>query len=400
MARDGEPILSGSVDKLKIAPQESATLDLDIDMEEALREPGTLTLNLHYLLKRARPLRPAGEEIAYDQILLRDERPVLLEYTEGQVTYTEQPKQLVFSGTVSADGTAGERNTFWTIRFNKETGALSSYTLNRKEVLSGPLVPCFNRAPVENDLGAALPSEMRMWRNPQLKVRSYKVTPLENTSSLEVEYAPIDGKALIKVFYKIYPDGCVSVEESLRDAGNLAKAPDLFRFGMRFAMPARYEELDFYGLGPWENYIDRCSGAMLGRYHQKVSEQYHMGYVRTQESGTHTGLRFFRILDATGNGLEIASPNDFSASALPWSLSDLDVSAPEGDLESLNRNGQRGVARHPGQLQPGTQTYVHIDAIQAGVGCVDSWGAWPLEPYRVHAQERDFRFVLSPVLNL
>ena len=399
--RDGETVLSGSVEQLRVGPQETATLDLGIPMDDVLALPGTVTLTVRYFLKRERPLQAAGEEIAYDQLLLRDDRPVMLEYDAGRVVYTDMPvKLLIFSGTVSADGTAGERNTIWTVSFNKETGALVSYTLNRMELLTAPLMPCFDRAPVENDLGANFPATMKMWRNPDFRVRRFQVHPMENTGLVEVEYEPIDGKAAVSVFYRVYPDGSIWVEEKMTDAGGLANAPDLFRFGMRFAMPARYGELDFFGLGPWENYQDRCSGALLGRYRQKVADQYHKGYVRTQESGTHTGLRYFRILDAGGNGLEVASAADFSASALPWSLADLDVSAPEGDVPELNRNGQRGVPRHPSELRPGSQTYVHIDAIQAGVGGVDSWGAWPLERYRVHACEREFRFVISPVLNL
>ena len=262
------------------------------------------------------------------------------------------------------------------------------------------MMPCFNRAPVENDLGANFPATLQLWRKPSFQVESFTVTPQDNTYLVEVAFAPLDGKARVRVHYQVYPDGTLSVVESMEDAGGLSEAPDLFRFGMRFSMPERYGVVDFFGLGPWENYIDRRSAALLGRYTQKVADQYHKGYVRTQESGTHTGLRFFRILDDGGNGLEVASAADFSASALPYSLEDLDVSAPEGDSAQMNRNGQRGVARHPSALKPTHKTYVHVDAVQMGVGGVNSWGARPLEQYMVHAQPREFRFVLTPILNL
>ena len=217
---------------------------------------------------------------------------------------------------------------------------------------------------------------------------------------MEVQFAPIGGVAAVSVFYQIYADGSLSVVESLSDAGGLSEAPDLFRFGMRFAMPASFDRLDFFGLGPWENYADRCSAALLGRYHQRVADQYHYGYARTQESGTHTGLRYFRVLDAAGNGLQVAAPDNFSASALPYSLEDLDVAAPENDSPEFNRNGQHGVSRHPQELPVSRATYVHVDAVQMGVGGVQSWGALPLPAYRLPAQEREFRFVLSPILNL
>ena len=95
----------------------------------------------------------------------------------------------------------------------------------------------------------------------------------------------------------------------------------------------------------------------------------------------------------------MASPLDFSASALPYSLADLDVAAAEGDTPQKNRNGQYGVARHSLELKPSGNTYVHVDAVQMGVGGINSWGALPMEKYRLPAREREFRFILSPVLN-
>ena len=401
LASDGEAVLSGTVDKLSVKPQQTATLDLGIDSNYMEGLPGLVTLTVRYLLKEAWPLQPAGEEIAYDQLVLRDARPVLLDCDGGRIGFFDSSTSLVLSGERIAAGTsAAERKAVWTMTFDKRTGALSSYTLERKELLADPLVPCFNRAPVENDLGAALPTRQALWRNPSFQVQSFKVSPEEDTYLVEVQFVPIDGKAAVSVFYQVYSDGTLSVVESMADAGGLSSAPDLFRFGMRFSMPGEYDRLDFLGLGPWENYADRCSAALLGRYRQRVAEQYHYGYVRTQESGTHTGLRFFRVLDAGGNGFQVASALDFSASALPFSLEQLDVSAPEGDRLQTNHNGQRGVARHSLELQPSGRTHVHVDAVQMGLGGIDSWGRSAIEPYLLHPVPREFRFVLSPVVNL
>ncbi len=395
---DGEAVRSGVLEQLLVKPQESALVSLGVGPLEDL--PGTLTLTVRYVLKRAWPLLPAGSEIAYDQLLLRDVRPVLMEVEGGKVGVYDSSGTLVLSGTTDACGTAGERKAVWTASFNKKSGALNSYTLERKELLSAPLMPCFNRAPVENDLGAGLQYRQGLWRNPSFAVQDFKVTPQDGACLVEVTYAPIGGVAAVSVFYRVAADGSLSVVESLKDAGGLSAAPDLFRFGMRFAMPESYDTVDFFGLGPWENYCDRNSAALLGRYRQKVADQYHHGYVRTQESGTHTGLRFFRVLDVDGNGLEVESAVDFSASALPYSLEQLDVAAPEGDTNVKNRNGQYGIPRHSLELKPSGSTHVHVDAVQMGVGCINSWRALPLEPYRIHAEEREFRFVLRPVVNL
>lgn len=394
MEKDGEKVLSGVVPELKVGPQEKAKVSLG-NLE--IPAEGTVTLNVRYVLKKAWPLVPAGTQIAYDQILLADRRPVMVEPASGKTGIYQSDKSLILSGNLSASGLSSERGSVWTVTFDKASGAITSYTVGRKELLSRPLVPCFNRAPVENDLGALLPSRWSMWRNPEFKVSAFKVTGEGGSSLVEVEYEPIGGKAPLSVFYEVRADGSVSVVERMGDAPG---APDLFRFGMAFAMPGTFGELDFFGLGPWENYIDRCSGALLGRYRQKVAEQYHMGYVRTQESGTHTGLRFFRILDGAGNGLEVASEADFSASALPYSIEDLDVSAPEGDAPGTNANNQHGIPRHSLELVPSGLTHVHVDAIQMGVGSVNTWGAEPLDKYHIKPIAREFRFVLSPVVNL
>ena len=392
--KDGEKVLSGVVPVLDVKPQGSAVLNLGIGK---LPADGTLTLNVEYVLKTAWPLVPAGSRIAYSQILLRDSRPVLVEPEGGVIGCYDGAKSVVLTGNIGTEGLAAGRETVWTASFDKATGALSSYTLGRKEMLNAPVRPCFNRAPVENDLGAKLPSRYALWRNPEFKVKDFKLSQSGSSYLVEVVYEPIGGIVPLSLFYEVRPDGSISIVEHM---GAAQDAPDMFRFGLEFAMPGSFTELDFFGLGPWENYIDRNSAAVLGRFRQKVSEQYHTGYVRTQESGTHTGLRFFRVLDPAGNGIELASTQDFSASALPYSIDDLDVSKPEGDSPEINANGQRGIPRHSLELKPSGSTWIHADLVQMGVGGVNSWGKKPLEQYLLHPVEREFRLVLSPVLSL
>ena len=329
--------------------------------------------------------------------LLRDSRPVMVEPEGGVIGCYDGARSVVLSGNIGTEGLAAGRETVWTASFDKASGALTSYTLGRKEMLSAPVKPCFNRAPTENDLGATLPSRYALWRNPEFKVKDFNLSKAGSSCLVEVTFEPLGGIVPLSLFYEVRPDGSISIVERMAAA---PQAPDMFRFGLEFAMPGTFSELDFFGLGPWENYIDRSSAAVLGRFRQSVSEQYHMGYVRTQESGTHTGLRFFRVLDAMGNGIELASAEDFSASALPYSVDDLDVSKPEGDSPELNANGQRGVPRHSLELKPSGSTWVHADLVQMGVGGVDSWGRKPLEQYLLHPVEREFRLVLSPILNM
>jgi len=366
--KDGEKILSGCVPTLQAGPQETTMVNLGIG---DLPKEGTLTLNVDYVLKKAWPLLPAGSRIAYAQFMLQDNRPMPAKTSGGEMGLSEDDGQLVLCGT-SGDGKS------WKATFEKASGALASYLFNGAEWLASPIKPCFNRAATENDLGCHAPSRMELWRNASFIAKSFTVSREGESHLVRVEFEPIGGMVPLSLTYSVSPNGSIGIQQHMEAAPN---APDMFRFGLRFAMPSKFSQLDFFGLGPWENYADRSSAALLGRYRQEVGEQYHFGYVRTQESGTHTGLRYFRILDNEGNGLELSSPLDFSASALSYSLEEL-----EALIHSL-------------ELGPSTSTWIHADAVQMGVGGVNSWGAAPLEPYLVHPVARDFTLTLTPVFN-
>ena len=208
--------------------------------------------------------------------------------------------------------------------------------------------------------------------------------------------------AAVSMSYKVYADGKIEGEESITDGGNLSKASILPRFGMEFAMPGNCSVFEFYGKGPFENYCDRNSAAVVGHYVQRVEDQYHWGYVRPQESGTKTELRWMKVTDDNGSGILVTSDVRFSASALPLGRRQIDMAIREyGEAEDGLRH------RHSLELKKaaceGTRslgkTYVNFDLIQMGLGCVNSWGQWPRNEYLIHAQPMQFRFILQPVYN-
>ena len=386
---DGTPVRTGVVENLDVAPQATRTLDLGIGR---LPEGKVLTLTVRYQLKVADPLLPAGHEVAYDQIVILDEPALPVgtpEPVKGVVKADETSSSFCFSGTVAREGTLSRRSATWEVAIDKKLGALTSYKVDGKEMVSAPMMPCFDRALIENDLGARFQRRFALWRNIDFQVASVTAEPVGNACQVNVEFAPVDGKARVKVAYLVDPNGKVAVSESMEDAGGLSEMQYLFRFGMRFAMPGQYSDLDFFGLGPWENYSDRCSAALLGRYRQRVEDQYHYGYARSQESGTHTGMRWLRIVDEAGAGLELSAPTPFSASALPFSLEDLDARVHSLELKAK---------AHENERSRGT-TYVHMDLAQMGVGGINSWGSWPLADYLLPAKPYDFVFTLSPVFD-
>ncbi len=402
---DGEAVLTGTVENVAADPGETAKLILPLTRKQAreiMELDGPSFINVSWRLKEKDGLLPAGTEVAYDQIAL----------DAGHADFFIDPyipdADPAYYDTIKCSDTGSEYIisgmhgcTQWKAVIDKSTGFLTSYSVGSHLLLSEPLTPEFARAPVENDMGARLyaSNAMGMWRYLTPELNSIDAKRCIKGYDITAVYKPIADKAGLTIEYRFTPDGTIRITQKMEDAGGLETLPDLFRFGMKFAMSKRYSTIDFYGKGPWENYCDRNSAALIGHYIQKVEDQYHYGYVRPQESGTHTGLRYLKILDDSGYGLEINSYDEFSASALPFSMRQLDC-MENGTPERENpTNQQVGEARHSMDLIPDGQTHVNLDLQQMGVGGVDSWGRWPLEQYRLKAVPRSFDFFVSPVIN-
>ncbi|MCQ2167645.1 MAG: DUF4981 domain-containing protein [Bacteroidales bacterium] len=357
---NGVKVLEGSVDGLDIEPQKSAEVKLGFSSSDLERYSGDLYLNVRYVLKKQDGILPAGTEVAFDQIPIRE------------VPQTVCPAELGWHRR--------------TIGFDEKTGALNSYKVDGRELLASPVMPCFGRAITENDFGAGFQKDMKPWLYPVFKLEGIDRA---SGNRVTVRYS-IENLADVNVVWTLEENGNIRVEESLVNVKE--GAPRMFRFGMEFDMPGEYSVLEFYGKGPFENYVDRQAAAMTGRYVQKVSEQYHLGYARPQESGTHTGMKWMRILNEDGFGLEILSEDKFSASALPFARRDIDLSVTGGS------RWDHGDQRHSLELKPDGKTHVNVDLKQMGLGCMDSWGAQPRPVYMIEAEPMNFSFVLRPVL--
>ena len=418
---DGKQVLNGYVTNLDVAPQQTATVSLGYDAEDIKDAAGVsdlsaadIYLNVNYLLKKADGLLPAGYKVAYDQIVINDAKIAEFDSSvpAGLPMYKNDGDCHEFSGLMTYEGTRSERSNAWKVIFDAQKGTIVSYSLGGKQMVSEPLMPCFGRALTENDLGAKQDKSVADWLYPEFKVEAFNVRAEANHYSIDVTYAPLNVKtknhdmkwincvANISLSFKVYADGTVAGVESLTDGGNLASAFLIPRFGMEFAMPGEYSVFEFYGKGPFENYCDRNSAAIVGHYVQRVEDQYHWGYVRPQESGTKTDIKWMKVTDDNGTGLMITSDAKFSASALPLSRRQLDMSITGGG----RREG--GDQRHSLELKKLAcenmrslgKTYVNFDLRQTGMACVNSWEALPRPEHRVKG-EQEFRFVIRPTDN-
>ncbi len=402
VAVDGYSVLSGCVPTLDAGPQQTVEVELGFDKDDILEAAGIddldshdVYLNVCYVLKRTDGILAAGTEVAYDQLTVNEtELKAFVNYS-GLPEYAEDSGMHIFSGNMDFTGSGNVRTTSWKAAFDGSTGSLVSYMLGGKELMDAPLEPCFARACTENDLGAGHEKRLDIWRSASLEVASFSVEKTDFCYRVNVEYAPIGEAAVVRMVYDVYADGAVAAREELSDAGKLASTRMLQRFGMQFAMPGEFSNLAFFGLGPHANYIDRASSAVMGHYVQRVEDQYHYGYVRPQESGTKTGIKWMKVMDDNGAGFEITADVRFSASALPFNWKEMDVKVlGNRQAHSLELKA----AAHENDRSEG-RTWVNFDLAQMGLACVNSWGAWPLEQHLVKAQPYQFNFVLRPVNN-
>jgi beta-galactosidase len=270
------------------------------------------------------------------------------------------------------------------ITIGKQSGLIDYIDMDGQPMLVDrqSVTPEFWRAPTDNDYGAWLQRRWAVWKSPQMKVT--KLTMEGNSVTADLDLPEVKGKLIMT--YTLQSDGCILVRQQLK-ADKEAKDMWLFRYGMQLQMPKRYNTIKYYGRGPNENYIDRNASEFLGFYENLVSKEYYP-YVRPQESGNHTDVRWFTVLAGqTKRGLTFVSSAPIECSALPYLLSDLDA----GPFRE-HKWGQ-----HSGDLTPRSLTQVHIQQRQMGLGCVNSWGAWPEKQYMLPYQDYDFSFFIKPV---
>ena len=377
---NGEVMQTGVVQNLNVAPQQTATLKLNLNTEKVC-PCKELLLNVTYKLKAAETLMPAGSTVAYDQLTIRPYTAKALELKNQKASNLDIVVPVIKDNDHNYLIVEGEN---FIIEFNKHNGYLSRYEADGMQLLNpgAQLTPNFWRAPTDNDYGAGLQHRYAVWKNPGLKLTSLKQSIENEQAIVQAEYEMKAVKGKLFLTYVINNEGAVKVTQKM-EAGKEEKVSDMFRFGMQMQMPENFNEVEYYGRGPVENYADRNHSTLIGKYRQTVAEQFYP-YIRPQETGTKTDLRWWRVLNISGNGLQFVGDAPFSASALNYSIESLD-------------DGVQKDQRHSPEVAKAPFTNLCIDKVQMGLGCVNSWGTLPLEKYRVPYQDYEFSFILTPV---
>lgn len=377
---NGDVVQTGTLTDLDVAPQQTATLRLPFSTK-GICPCKELLLNVSYKLKTAETLLPAGSQVAYDQLVIRPYEAKALELPNRTKTNIATIAPVIRDNDTRYVIVEGED---FTIEFDRHNGYMSRYDADGMQMLydGAQLTPNFWRAPTDNDFGAGLQNRYKVWKNPELKLTSLTQAMENDRAVVRAEYdmKAVNGK--LSLTYVINNKGAIKVTQKMTADKN-AKVSDMFRFGMQMQLPESFDEIEYYGRGPIENYADRNHSTLIGKYRQTVAEQFYP-YIRPQETGTKTDIRWWRLLNVSGNGLQCVADAPFSASALNYSIESLD-------------DGIQKDQRHSVEAAKAPYTNFCIDKAQMGLGCIDSWGALPLEKYRLPYQDYEFSFILTPV---
>lgn len=376
--KGGKPVRTGRVENLNVAPQQTAKIKLDLGETCQCTE---WLLNVSYKLKNSEGLLPAGYVVAKDQLTLAPYKAPAMELKNVELSNIEPQAPVVKENDRNYLIVAGDN---FCIEFNRYTGFMTRYRVDRQDMIKEgeALTPNFWRAPTDNDFGAGLQRRYMVWKNPEMKLQSLKQHADGKLLVVEAAYEMPGVSAKLDLTYVINNAGAVKVTQKMTADKN-AKVSNMFRFGMQMPMPKSFEQIEYYGRGPVENYIDRKMSERIGIYRQTVDEQFYP-YIRPQENGTKSDVRWWKILNAAGNGLQIVAGAPFSASALHYTIDSLD-------------DGLRKNQRHSEEVEKADLTNFCFDLMQLGLGCVNSWGAVALPEYSVPYGDYEFTFVLTPV---
>lgn len=370
---DGSEYYSTALTLPEIGPGETVTQNVHYP---ALPEDGEVFLDVTYTLGEAEPLLPEGYEVAREQLILRS--PALeMPQPVGKSTVRLQEDSETVSFLLDGAGNVAV--------FDKKDGLLSALKYAGASFLmpGTKMEPNFYRAPTDNDMGASLQTKWEAWRKPTLTLEDFAYSVEDGTGHATARYLLPEPNARLTLTYTIASEGKIYLEERLeRLDDNRESLP--FSVGMKLVVPRTLHTLDYYGRGPLENYLDRKGGQFIGRYTQEATDTFYP-YIRPQETGLHGDLRYWCLLSDDGTGLGFYSDAPFFASALPYSIDTLDGYPEKGQ-------------KHSELLDPDPASlFVRLDGYHMGLGCINTWGALPLDKYLLSERVYTTRFLITPV---
>lgn len=371
LLKNGSLVQSDSF-SIELAPSRSKDVQLNLPSMQTNDE---WMLNMYAYTKTETKAIPKQHEIAREQFGGKSQQFFTQQLkNEGNLIIEVKGNLLQFrSGSVSGS-------------FNTKLGKFMSYKNKDHNIMTSFPEPYFWRAPTDNDFGNQMPQKLGFWRNAHqlLQLDTVKVAT-QNAEGIVIEclYKMTAVDIPYAIIYSILNNGAIKVEASIHFQNK--KLPELPRFGMRLTLPKLYNKIDFYGRGPWENYADRNTASFIGIYQQKAAEQFVSNYVRPQENGNKTDIRWIQLYDEQNRGIKITGLQPICFSALPYTAEDLDP-------------GNTKKQQHPSDLNERKFISLHIDLSQRGVGGDNSWGALPHTQYLLKNNQYQYSYIVEPIL--
>ena len=377
LLRNGEIIKQGTYNQINAQPGKNIEVKIPmsgIDLEDGAE----YYYNIFAIVKVGDELIPAGHEQAREEVELTPHRRFSPDLTSTP-TVTE--------------GKYGKHHTdVWSIKAGEieiiinKNGGVAAYNCAGRNLIPYGIEPSFWRAPTDNDWGNGAHKRSNAWRyaaetagKPAVEMRTegntVKVTVSRELGAVGCDYVTL---------YTIFGDGTLGVTETLLPKEGVS-VPELMRYGTTIAMPKSYENFRWYGRGPEENYSDRNTATFVGIYEGKVADQYYP-YIRPQESGNKTDVRWATLTDNEGYGIKVTGEELLNVSALNVTPADLDPGMQKHNM-------------HNSDVWPDRKkVYFNVDLGQRGLGGDNSWGAAPHEPYLLKGGEYSFTYFISPVI--
>ena len=369
LTENGKVIQKGSLDTITIQPQQAQTVTVPFDKPEL--QPGSeYLLKISFILNDDQPWARKDHLVAWDQFNLAYEAPAapaLDMASMGSLTVQESENEAVIKGED------------FTVIFDKTKGVLKSWTVEDMDLMAAPLVPNFWRAPTDNDNGNGMPNRCGIWKQAGLNatVEEMNINQIDpKTVKISVNSKIAAESTLLESVYMVYGSGELSMEHTLTPDRNVSEIP---RIGMQMEMPGEFSTMQWYGRGPEESYWDRKSGYAVGLYEDDIYNPEHI-YVRPQETGNKSDVRWAAWLNKKGQGLAAVGMPKIEVSAWPYTMQDLQK------------------ARHINELPLRETITVNIDYGQTGLAGDNSWGARPHNQYTLWPnQTYQWKAMLFPV---
>lgn len=368
---DGATILANDLPEISIEPGKDSVISIASYLPE-MKADAEYHVAIWFGLRKDEPWAYKDYEIATNQFLIKASLAAPVAKASNE--------PLAFKEDTSSISITGSN---FIVSFNKTgNGGLSSYKSNGTELVKQTLLPHFTRPLTDNDKRGWKPQrKLRQWYENEMKLVDIKTGKFDgrNGSGILVEchYSLIHDSVKVIVSYEISPSGLIHVNYRLNVTNGL---PNIPKVGMQMGMLRSYDNILWYGKGPFENYIDKNYGADEGQYKMPLKE-FMENYVVPQENGNRTDVRWMFLNNSkTKDGLLIVADSLLSMSAWPYT---------EENIQN---------ARHTNKLKDAGFITLNIDLMQMGVGGNDSWSdvAAPLEKYQIPAKDYHYSFYILP----